>query len=179
LDNSGDRKVIGNSRRRYLFGINGNASYKGFDFSFALSGVGKRDRDITGAKAFPYQGQFDDMFRHQLYYWTPDNQDAFYPRLYGDNSNFSGDRGNYAHSRKRQTKYLRDASYLRINNISLGYTLPEKVTDKINFNKIRIFVSGENLHTFHKLPKGILPDVNTDGKYPIMKNIAFGAQLSF
>ncbi|MCF8274439.1 MAG: TonB-dependent receptor [Flavobacteriaceae bacterium] len=179
LENSGDRKIIGNSRRKFLYGLNGNASYKDFDFSFALSGVGKRDRDIDGAKAFPYQGQFDDMFRHQLDYWTPDNQDAFYPRMYGNNANFSGDRGNYGHSRRTQTKYLRDASYLRINNVTIGYNLPKDVLDKINFSKIRLFVSGENLYTFHQLPKGIDPDVDADGAYPIMKNIAIGAQLSF
>lgn len=179
LENPGDRKIIGNSRRRYIYGLNGNASYKGFDLSFALSGVGKRDRNISGPKGFPYPGQFDDMFKHQLDYWTPDNQDAFYPRMYGNNANFSGDRGNYAHSRRTQTKYLRDAGYLRINNITLGYTLPKDVINKIKFDKIRLFVSGENLHTFHQLPKGVTPDVNADGAYPIMKNIAIGAQLSF
>ena len=179
LEDSGDRRIIGNSRRKLLYGFNGNASYKGFDFSFALSGVGKRDRNLSGAKAFPYAGQFDDMFKHQLDYWTPDNQDAFYPRMYGNNTNFSGDRGNYGHSRRTQTKYLRDASYLRINNITLGYNLPKDVLEKINFDKIRLFVSGENLHTFHQLPKGISPDLNADGAYPIMKNIAIGAQLSF
>ncbi|MDX1364034.1 MAG: TonB-dependent receptor [Arenibacter latericius] len=175
----GDRKIIGNGRRGYLYGLNGNASYLGFDFSFALSGVGKRDRALSGAKAFPYQGQFDDMFKHQLDYWTPDNQDAYYPRMYGNNSNFSGDRGNYGKSQRIQTKYLRDASYLRINNITLGYNLPNEILDKIKFNKIRLFVSGENLYTFHKLPKGIDPDLNADGVYPVMKNIALGAQLSF
>ncbi|WP_411030143.1 SusC/RagA family TonB-linked outer membrane protein [Spongiimicrobium sp. 3-5] len=187
LGNPGDRKVIGNSRRRYLFGANGNVGYKGFDLSFALSGVGRRDRVLTGPKAFPYQGQFDDAFKHQLDYWTADNQDAFYPRLFGDNTNSSGDRGNYGHSRRVQTKYLRDASYIRINNISFGYTLPKEVLEKINFKTIRLFISGENLHTFHKLPKGFDPDVNPDGTrdanpngvYPIMKNIAVGAQLSF
>ncbi|MDO5980227.1 SusC/RagA family TonB-linked outer membrane protein [Flavivirga spongiicola] len=179
LENPGDRKIIGNSRRGYIFGLNGNASYKGFDFSFALSGVGKRDRNLTGAKAWPYIGQFDDMFKHQLDIWTPDNQDAFYPRIYGNNANFSGDRGNYGHSRRTQTKYLRDASYIRINNITLGYSLPRDILEKIKFTKIRLFVSGENLHTFHQLPKGIDPDVNADGAYPVMKNIAIGAQLSF
>lgn len=179
LEDSGDTKIIGNSRRRYNYGINGYASYKNFDFSFALSGVGKRDRNLTGAKAFPYQGQFDDMFKHQLDFWTPDNQDAYYPRMYGNNTNFSGDRGNYGHSRRTQTKYLRDASFLRINNISLGYTVPKNVTDKLKMDKVRLFLSGENLHTFHKLPKGITPDVNVDGTYPIMKNFALGAQISF
>lgn len=176
LSNSGDRKVIGNGRRQYIFGINGYASYKGFDFSFALSGVGKRDRNISGAKGFPYRSQFDDIFKHQLDYWTPDNQNAFYPRMFGAGG---GDRGNYGINRRTQTKYLRDASYLRINNITFGYTLPRVVLNKINLDKVRLFVSGENLHTFHKLPKGVTPDVNTDGAYPIQSNYALGVQLTF
>ena len=119
------------------------------------------------------------MFKHQLDFWTPDNQDAYYPRMYGNNTNFSGDRGNYAHSQRTQTKYLRDASFLRINNISLGYTVSNKISNKLKLDKIRVFLSGENLHTFHKLPKGIIPDINADGTYPIMKNFALGAQISF
>jgi TonB-linked SusC/RagA family outer membrane protein len=175
LENPGDVKIIGNSRRQYIFGINGYASYKNFDFSFALSGVGKRDRNITGSKGFPYRSQFDDVFKHQLDYWTPENQDAFYPRMFGAGA---GDRGNYGSNQRVQTKYLRDASYLKINNITLGYTLPKQVLDRIHLDKVRLFLSGENLHTFHKLPKGITPDVNSDGTYPIQSNFALGVQLT-
>jgi len=176
----GDRKVIGNSRRKMLFGIQGNAAYKGFDISFALSGVGKRDMTIQGTKAFPYPGQFDNMYAHQLDYWTPENINSFYPRMYGDNTNFSGDRGNYGLSRNTQTKYLYDGSYLKIDNITLGYNLSEATLKSVNIDKIRLFVSGENLKTFKNLPKGIHPDQLTDtGTYPYMKNIAFGAQIIF
>jgi len=176
LDEMGDRKIIGNDRRQYIFGINGNMSYKGFDFSFALSGVGKRDRNISGPKGFPYISQFDDIFLHQLDYWTPENQNAYYPRMFGAGG---GDRGNYGRSQRLQTKYLRDASYFKINNLTLGYSLPKALMDRINFSTIRIFLSAENLHTFHKLPKGVDPDVSADGAYPLQSNFAAGVQLSF
>ncbi|MEP2510854.1 MAG: TonB-dependent receptor [Reichenbachiella sp.] len=178
LEDPGDRKIIGNSRRKYIYAITGNASYKGFDLSFNLTGVAKRDRDIVGDLDFPYISQFDNLFKHQLDYWTPDNQDAFYPRMYGDINANPGDRGNYGFSQQVQTKYLYSAAYLRIKNITVGYTFPESIAERINFTKIRIYVSGENLHTFTDLPEGVLPDQSVS-VYPVMRNIAFGAQLSF
>lgn len=176
----GDRKIIGNDRRKMLFGIQGNVAYKGFDLSFALSGVGKRDMTINGTKEFPYPGQFDNLYAHQLDYWTPDNLNAFYPRMYGNNTNYSGDRGNYGLSRNTQTKYLYDGSYLKFDNITVGYNLRETALSSTGIDKIRLFISGENLKTFKNLPKGIHPDQLTDtGTYPYMKSIAFGAQIIF
>ncbi|MDY8134174.1 TonB-dependent receptor [Aquimarina sp. 2201CG5-10] len=180
LNDSGDQKIIGNDNRRYIYGFYGTAAYKGFDMSFALSGVGKRDRVLGGDKFWPYLSQFDYVYKHQLDYWTPDNQDAFYPRIYGDNTTRSGDRGNYGENRRTQTKYLANASYLRINNITIGYSLPQSLLEKNKLTKARIYLSGENLHTFKSLPKGIHPDQNiSQSVYPRMKNFAFGMQLAF
>ncbi len=180
LGEPGDQKIIGNNNRGYIYGMYGTAAYKGFDFSFALSGVGKRDRVLGGDKFWPYLSQFDYVYQHQLDYWTPENQNAYYPRIYGDNTTRSGDRGNYGESRRIQTKYLADASYLRINNITIGYSLPESLLEKIKLTKMRIYLSGENLHTFKSLPKGIHPDqIVSEAIYPRMRNFAFGAQLSF
>ncbi|NQU50911.1 MAG: TonB-dependent receptor, partial [Bacteroidetes bacterium] len=119
----GDRKIIGNTTRKYQFGINTFASYKKFDFSFLLNGVGKRDLDLGSPLMWPYPGQFDDLYKHQLDYWTPDNQDAFYPRVHGNPTDNSG--SNYGRSRRTQTKYLSNGAYLRIQNITLGYSLPQ------------------------------------------------------
>lgn len=176
----GDRKIIGNGRRKFIYGLNGNVAYKGFDMSFALSGVGKRDLQISGNKAFPYQGQFDNIFGYQLDYWTVNNQNAFYPRMFGNNTNFSSDRGNYGSNQNVQTKYLYDGAYLKINNVTVGYNLPTKFLEKINFNKVRLFISGENLYTFKNVPKGIQPEQDvTTSVYPFMRNVAFGAEISF
>lgn len=180
----GDRQVIGNSTRRYQFGINGNIGYKGFDFSFALNGVGKRDvwrgTDADVDLIFPYISGFDHIYKHQLNYWTPDNQDAFYPRIYGDASTGNTD-SNYGRSRRIQTKYLSDESYLRIQNITLGYSISKKALEKMKIDKLRIFIAGNNLHTFDKLPKGMEPDQNTKAasRYPIMTQYSLGVNLSF
>jgi len=173
----GDRTIIGNTNRKYLFGINGFAEYKGFDFSFVLTGVGKADRWRSSDLTWPYPSVFDHIYKHQLNYWTPDNQDAYYPRVYGDPNGNTG--SNYGISRQVQTKYLSDESYLRIQNITFGYTLSRETLDRLRMNTLRFFVAGNNLHTFDHLPKGLEPDQGSNGFYPIMKNISVGINLSF
>lgn len=177
----GDRKVIGNSTRRYQFGINGFVTYKGFDFTFVLSGVGKRDSWRTSDLIFPYPSGFDHIYAHQLDYWTPDNQDAFYPRVYGDARTGNTD-SNYGRNRSVQTKYLSDESNLRIQNITLGYTFDNSLLDRLNIAKLRVFVAGNNLHTFDRLPDGLDPDEdlgNLNRRYPIMSSYSMGLNLTF
>ncbi|WP_242202119.1 SusC/RagA family TonB-linked outer membrane protein [Aestuariivivens insulae] len=174
----GDRKVIGNSRKRYQFGVNGYVEYKGFDFSFVLSGVGKEDGWRDSDLIFPYRSVFDNIYAYQLDYWTPDNQDAYFPRIYGNAAAGNLD-SNYGRSRRVQTKYLHDESYLRIQNITLGYSLPNDFLKRLKINKFRVFVSGNNLFTFDNLPKGLDPDQGSDGAYPIMRQFSAGLNLSF
>lgn len=174
----GDRKVIGNNRKRYQFGVNGYAEYKGFDFSFVLSGVGKEDGNRNSDLIWPYPSVFDNIYKHQLDYWTPDNQDAYYPRIYGNAASGNGD-SNYGLSRRTQTKYLTDESYLRIQNITLGYSLNKAFLERLKINKFRVFVSGNNLFTFDNLPKGLDPDQGSNGVYPIMRQYSVGLNVSF
>lgn len=191
----GDRKRIGNNTRRYQFGVNGNVGYKGFDFSFVLNGVGKRDRwrgfttingDTRGQDLdliFPYPSVFDHIYAHQLDFWTPDNQDAFYPRIYGDASTGNID-SNYGRSRFVQTKYLSDESYLRIQNITFGYSFNKDLLDRLRLTKLRVFVSANNPITFDNLQRGLDPDqaLNNAGirtRYPILAQYSVGLNVSF
>ena len=177
LANPGDRKIIGNSVRKYQFGINGFAEYKGFDFSFILSGVGKRDIWLNSDLIWPYPSGFDHIYAHQLDYWTPDNQDGFYPRIYGDKLRDAD--SNYGRSRMVQTKYMSDGSYLKIQNITFGYTFNKAILQRIKLSSLRLFVSGNNIHTFDNLPRGLDPDQNDNGAYPFMRNYSFGLNVSF
>jgi len=173
----GDRKVIGNNSRKYQFGINGYAEYLGFDFSFILSGVGKRDLNLSSDVIWPFPSEFDNIYAHQLDYWTPDNQDAFYPRIYGNPEGNTN--SNYGRSRYTQTKYLSDGSYIRIQNITFGYTFPVQLLNKIGINRLRLFLAGDNLVTFDHLPKGLDPDQSANGAYPFMRNYSVGLNLTF
>ncbi len=174
LSDPGDRSIIGNNNRQLQFGFNGNASYKNFDFSFFINGVGKRDIWISNQVYFPYLDQFSGIFANELDYWTPSNTNAFYPRSY---SNASGNTGT---SRLVQTRYLSNGAYLRLKNISLGYTLPAKLfKDRI---KARVFFSGENLLTLDHLPDGLdaeAQNLGSGGIYPFIKKYSFGANISF
>lgn len=173
----GDRKVIGNNSRKYQFGLNGYAEYNGFDFSFVLSGVGKRDLNLNSDVIWPFPSEFDNIYEHQLDYWTPDNQDAFYPRIYGNPEGNTN--SNYGRSRYTQTKYLSDGSYIRIQNITFGYTFPVQLLNKVGINRVRLFVAGDNLVTFDHLPKGLDPDQSANGAYPFMRNYSVGLNLTF
>ncbi|WP_072763203.1 SusC/RagA family TonB-linked outer membrane protein [Arenibacter nanhaiticus] len=170
----GDRKVIGNTNRHFRFGIHGGARYKNFDFSFRMNGVGKRDFYNNGQLYFPYVGEFSNVFAHQTNYWTPENTDAYYPR------NYPLGGVNYGSSRRTQTKYLQDGSYLAISNISLGYSMSSKVLDKIFLDRLRFTLSAENPFISDNLPPGLNPEFGSaGGNYPFQKKFAFGVNLEF
>ena len=173
----GDRKVIGNNSRKLQFGLTGFAEYKGLDLSFIISGVGKRDLNLSSDVIWPYPSVFDNIYAHQLDYWTPDNQDAFYPRVYGNpNGNTSS---NYGLNRRTQTKYLSDGRYLKVQNITVGYRVPSSLVDRIGINSLRVHFSVNNLVTFDKLPKGLDSDQSANGAYPFMRNYSMGLNLVF
>ncbi len=176
LNDPGDMKIIGNDQRRYQYGVFGNLQFKSFDFNFLLNGIGKRDIYLNNNVRFPYPGEFDTVFAHQLDYWTPQNTDAYYPRNYP----YGG--VNYGNSRITQTKYLLNGAYLRIKNISIGYNVPNDVLDKVKIKKLRLFLAAENLYTWDKLPKGINTELEIKGggaTYPFLKTFSVGLNLQF
>ncbi|MBD0777374.1 TonB-dependent receptor [Maribacter sp. ANRC-HE7] len=158
LDNSGDRRVIGNTAPQYLYSFKLFAAYKGFDLSAFFQGVGKQDwypdRDSRLFWAM-YNRPYDSFIRKDLAndIWTPENTDAYFPRMFGYISLSDSDALGAVNNR-----YLQDISYLRMKNITLGYTLPAKITDRLPFNKLRVYFSGENLLTFTKLTDYIDPE---------------------
>ncbi|MET2984301.1 SusC/RagA family TonB-linked outer membrane protein [Aureibaculum conchae] len=176
LDDPGDRTIIGNSTRRYQYGVFGNFDYKNFDFSFLLNGVGKRDLYLNNRVRFPYPDEFSVVYQSQLDYWTPENRDAFFPR------NYPLGGVNYGVSRSTQTKYMLNGAYLRMKNITLGYTIPQKILDKIKVDKLRIYVAGENLFGINDYPDGInteLRVVGSGGIYPYLRSYSVGLNLTF
>lgn len=172
----GDRRIIGNSTKRYQYGIFGGASYKNFDFSFLMNGVGKKDVYINNTTRFPYTNEFQVMYKDQLDYWMPDNVDGYIPR------NYPLGGVNYGISRSTQTKYLLDGSYLRIKNITFGYTLPQSLLETVKIDTFRIYVAGENIYDFDNLPDGINTELANQGggaTYPYMKSFSVGLNMTF
>lgn len=188
----GDLVVIGNDTPRYKYGINIDASWKGFDFSMFWQGVGKRDFAI-GYDGSPYSiqnsaGYFGVIeyyaqvtgFEEHWDYYRPNghpmgaNTDSFYPRpLTGTSKNHWV-----------QTQYLIDASYLRLKNLQVGYTIPSHITKKFGVSRLKIFFSGENLLTFTKVPKMYDPETLGGGwgsgkTYPLSRTYSFGLNINF
>lgn len=195
LEDHGDLKVIGNSTPRYHFGINLTADWKGFDVGVFFQGVMKRDiwngtNMFWGAISNQWWSaglkEHGDYFRAEatgLNNEIPANLNSYYARpLFRSDMN-----------QKRQTRYLQDASYIRLKNLQVGYTLPTSLTKKISISKCRVFVSAENLWTGTSLSKLFDPETvdggNTDSNanaaikssgnaYPLSRTWSFGINVT-
>lgn len=183
VDDPGDRRVIGNSTPRYQYSFRLGADWKGFDLSIFMQGVGKRDMWADGPVVIPGYRYNEAWYAHQTDYWTPDNPGAFYPRPTPQLQS------NNAKNFLPQTKYLMDMSYLRMKNITLGYTLPTDLSEKLDLDRFRIYLSGENLFEFDNLHVPVDPEINytpagmssgiTFGRvYPIQRSLSMGIQVS-
>lgn len=188
VDDPGDRKIIGNTTRRYNYSINANVGWKGFDLSLFFTGVGKRDLWIgmggtSNFLAWPHTntdnpGAAATVLKHHLDYWTPDNPNAYYPRL-SDQNNIGT--GTDSYNRQVQTKYLADGSYIKLKNITLSYTFPKALLNKVKgVNAFKVFFSGEDLWTKHNLFEGMDPEQTfvVNDLYPFMKKISFGINVT-
>jgi len=184
VGDSGDMKVIGNSTPRYQYGFQLNADWKGFDFSVFFQGVAKRDFWANGPVFIPGYRYAEGWYEHQLDYWTPENPTAYYPR-----PNDQG-QSNNAMNFLPQSKYLLDMSYLRLKNISFGYTIPQEISSKFHIDRFRVYFSGENLFEFTGIQVPVDPEVDytTAGLndtssfgrvYPFRRSFSFGLQLTF
>lgn len=184
--NPGDLKVIGNSTPRYQYSARLGGTYKGFDLDIFIQGVGKRDFWGTGNVAIPlYQGA-DILYAHQLDYWTPNNPNAKYPRPYiGNNATKLSGLPTSGNNFYPQTKYLQNLAYCRLKNITLGYTLPTALVTRYKIQKLRIYVSGQNLAEIADVGLPLDPEITDGGTlnflgrtFPFERNFSFGLQLT-
>lgn len=165
-----DRKVIGNAIPRYTYGFRGDLAWKGIDFSFFLQGVGKINGLLQGQARHAFINQGTMPQKVHLDRWTPDNPDASYPRLVY----------NQSYNTRLSTFWLQDASYLRLKNIQLGYTLPKKITNLLKIEDVRIYASADNLFTSTDFFYGFDPEipVSSGGIYPQVKTFIFGLNIN-
>ena len=182
LENPGDRKILGNRNPRYLYGINLGVGYKGFDLSVFLQGTGKRDAWIANTLTFPLYTdyKFVPLYEGLTNYWKPvdaangdytcANPNAEFPRIYGSY-------GNQGSNYRTSDKYLSDASYLRIKNVTLSYQFPKTWIQRFTLSQLKAFVSIENLATFTSLTKGIDPET-LSWNYPANRTISFGLNVT-
>ena len=197
-----DLKIIGNSTPRYSFSFNINASWNNFDLSVFLQGVAKAD---YYPEQYPFWGSMQDpygpIYPWSLNYYRPTaataDQLATYSKSY-INAGLANANLNSTYPVMQMweadyrtglglsipnTQYLLNAAYLRMKNITLGYTFPVNTIKKIGFSKLRVFFSGENIFEFSKLIKyGIDPEAalaNNPLAYPFQRKYSMGINLTF
>lgn len=171
---SKDRTILGSQIPQYTFGLSLGADYKGFDFSAQLQGVAGAKGMLSGYAGFAFYG-YGSLQRWQAEgHFDPEHPVRYpvYPRLEV--------MSNTSNNAITSDFWVRNASYLRIKNLQLGYTLPKSITKAIGISSLRIYAQCENPFTFHNFPEGWDPEINTDGAYyPILKTYTFGINLNF
>lgn len=184
---TGDMKYLGNKSPRYTYSSNIELSYKGFDFLMLWQGVGQRSTIRTGDFAQPYYWVWYQPMEY--FYgknWTEDNPDAKYPRIVPGGIGYDNLRD---WNGRVSSNRMEDVSYLRLKILTLGYTLPKMITQKIGADNVRVYFSGKDLLTFSKgtWNNSYDPEEENDGsdnwfaeaKYPFYKVISFGVDIRF
>ena len=165
-----DRKIIGNPFPRYTYSFRGDMGWKGVDLTVYFQGVGKADGYIDGAARHAFINESANPQKFHLDRWTPQNTEASYPRFTYQLS----------HNQRLSTKWIENASYLRLKNVQVGYTLPAKLTDKYRISRFRVFASGDNLFTSTKFFNAYDPEtpVSSGGYYPQVKTFIMGLNFN-
>ena len=170
-----DKVVLGSNIPRYTYSFRGDIAWKGIDFSFVIQGVGKCDGYLEGTArhAFQDMAAYPQKVHLQRYnVETNPDPDAAYPRL-TYNTGFN--------QNTFSTYWMEDASYLRLKNVQVGYTFPEKWMKKARIDKMRLYLSGDNLLTFSKFFYAYDPEtpVSKGGYYPQIKTVVMGLNITF
>jgi len=168
-----DRTLISGAYPKLNYSFNMGANFKGFDFSARFQGVYGVKSYVSGWGVTPFV-QGSPPTTDWLDRWTPEHPSTTTPRIYWGWSapqKFS----------RASSYFLQDASYLRLKNVVLGYTLPAKVTKGIGLERVRLYFSGDNLFTSTKF-KGLDPERYGNGdlvQYPQNKIYSFGLNVTF
>lgn len=203
-DDHGDLKVIGNTMPRYEYSFHLGGSWKGLDLDLFFQGVGKRDMWTQSSFVFPLMRDADKaLYANQTSYNVYDPADGIinisqsnrYPCLYSGNEGSGNVTGLASiggeHNYYPQTKYLVNMAYLRLKNVTIGYTLPASITKKVYMEKVRFYGSVNNLCLLYNGAKDypVDPEMNagqgslsygTWGRtFPITRTWSVGVQVTF
>jgi hypothetical protein len=200
LEDHGDLKVIGNITPRYEYSFRAGANYKWIDFSIFFQGIGKREYWGQGNVALA-NFHYDNLFAHQEDYWREDNTDAFYPRPFASNVatylanqrnvgqlTFNGytitsGNNNYV----PQSRYLQDMAYLRLKELTLGFTVPSKIVERVRISRARIYFSAYNIWEWIASFCPVDPESTTNNSsgynfygndIPLSRSYSFGLQVT-
>ena len=166
-----DRQILGHTNPDWIIGLNNTFAYKNFDLSvFAMARYGQ----TINSNLLGYYTAEQSVTTNQLAgvdYWTESNQGAYYP------APGTGSEQSTVYSALR----VRDGSFIKIKNITLGYTLPVKVSRKALMEKCRIYATAYNpfIYVKDKQLKGTDPETNGSDAFPTFRQFVFGVNLTF
>ncbi|MBO9595749.1 MAG: SusC/RagA family TonB-linked outer membrane protein [Niabella sp.] len=170
--NHGDLVYLGNTNSRYVFGFNAGVNWKGFDFSVLFNGVGKRSLLLEPYATIAFYDGWRMPWAIHEDYWTPDNPNAKFPAIR------MSDRVNDVVS----SHWVQDASYIRLKNLQVGYTLAKRVHHIKAVGDIRVYFSGQDLWEKTGMWFNYFDPENTDRVtfgYPLWRSYAAGLNISF
>lgn len=168
-----DRTYMGNPTPEWIFSLNNSFSYKGFDLNIFLQGV--YGNEVFNANRIWNEGMAVavNQSTETLDRWTGPNTSNSMPRAVFNDPN---------KNTRASDRWVEDGSYLRIKNVSLGYTLPKSLISRIHLQSMRFYLSGTNLYTFTNY-KGFDPEVSANGIdfniYPVTRTISVGVNVKF
>jgi TonB-linked SusC/RagA family outer membrane protein len=172
--NADDRVIIGNPFPNYSYGFDVSATYRGFDVSAFFQGVGSQDVLLQGDAVWALSNAGKVTTWQADQFWTEGDPDDDYPRLTQTTSHNNFQASSY---------WVYDASYLRLRNLQVGYTIPNRWANAISARQLRVYFVGQNLFTvLDNMPPGLDPNVpnSTPGAFfPIQKLYSIGVNLSF
>ena len=171
-----DREIIGNAQPKFIFGLTNSFSFHGWDASFLIQGS-------IGGDIMNYNAEILDLYNGQqnasadaAARWTESNPSTSTPRAKIDPAPVFSD------------LYVEDGSFVRLKNLTIGYSLPKNVTDRLSLSGIRIYATGNNIATITNY-SGFDPEVTTtdntvsagvdSGVYPVARSFGFGAIVNF
>lgn len=167
-----DRTVVSGAYPKFNYGFTLNADYKNFDLSFFLQGVQGRKIYLKEWGVAPFR-QASPPPTFWLNAWDGEGTSNTIPHIFNEN---------YAPNTQVSTWWLRDASYMRLKNVQLGYTIPKTMLSRVGVQGLRLFISGDNLVTFTKFFDGVDPErASATGRgaiYPQAKIYTFGLKAT-
>jgi len=175
LDNPGDLRIIANEEPRYTFGVTGTTQWKGFSLSIFFQGVLKREYwppNGNWVAFYPFNAGHVEWY-YVTDTWSETNRDAYFPHPHIST--------NTKQNVQPQTRYVQDASYIRLKNLTLGYNLPLNLIEKIGLQGARVYFAGMNLWEATKMRKPLDPEVRPTltQEYYKQRTYAMGINLTF
>lgn len=157
IEDPGDREVIGNLMPRWEYSFRVDLNWKGFDLALFFQGIGKRDAWSRGPLVSPApelgNGASTKIITN---IWSAENPNAYWPNVNSlSREDYTG--GNW----QQNDKYLLNMAYLRLKQLTIGYTIPQRLTKKVSINRLRAYFTVENLFTIDNLKVDIDPEINT------------------